>query len=438
MALDAADKPLRGEVRRSPAIGQTVLLGLVCFCVPGMWNSITAMAGGVQDPAVSSAATACLYICFAMSSLVAPVPTNVVGPRVTLFLGSLGYAVYVVALLLFSLGSVPGAVVVLAGAINGVGAGLLWTAQGTLIMSYPTQELTGSYVAVFWVIFNSGAVVGGLVSFALNYHSAASAASPGTFLAFLTIMLIGSVLCWVMRPLNHVARADGSEVRLPPTAVATEISAMARLFADRRMLALLPLFVYSNFFYAYQFTAYNSTLFNARTQGLNNAAYWSAQMIGAVAVGRYLDSVASSPQRRGGRAFTVIAIAILGSWALGVVANHAYGLDGNVKPLDFTHSSWLVAFSLYVYWGFCDAFIQCWVYWFLSQLDTSPDALARFAGFYKGVQSAGGAVGWVLSATLLPSTQVWVNVALILLALPTMSWVIGKIPSDDAYDLHAL
>ena len=78
------------------------------------------------------------------------------------------------------------------------------------------------------------------------------------------------------------------------------------------------------------------------------------------------------------------------------------------------------------------------MYWFLSQLDTSPDALARFAGFYKGVQSAGGAVGWVLSATLLPSTQVWVNVALIILALPTMSWVIGKIPSDDAYDLHAL
>merc|ERR1719482_2268589 len=356
----------------------------------------------------------------------------------TLFLGSLGYAAYVVALLLFSRGAASSWVVILAGGFNGVGAGLLWTAQGTLIMSYPTQELTGSYVAVFWVIFNSGAVVGGLVSFALNYHSAASAASPGTFLAFLSIMLMGSILCGVMSPLNRVARADGSEVRLPPTAVGAEIAAMARLFSDRRMLALLPLFVYSNFFYAYQFTAYNSTLFNARTQGLNNAAYWSAQMIGAVVVGRYLDSMANSPQRRGGRAFAVIALAILGSWALGVIANRAYGLDGHVKPLDFTHGGWLVAFAVYVFWGFCDAFIQCWVYWFLSQLDNSPDALARFAGFYKRVQSAGGAVGWVLSATLLPSTQVWVNIALVLLALPAMPWVIGKLPSTDTYDMHAL
>merc|ERR550537_1714456 len=100
MPLDNANKPLRGEasVRRSSAAGQTVLLGLVCFCVPGMWNSITAMAGGVHDPRISSAATACLYVCFALSSIVAPVPTNVAGPRMTLFLGSLGYAFYVVAL----------------------------------------------------------------------------------------------------------------------------------------------------------------------------------------------------------------------------------------------------------------------------------------------------------------------------------------------------
>ena len=69
--------------------------------------------------------------------------------------------------------------------------------------------------------------------------------------------------------------------KLPTGTVSSELTGMLSLFGRPRMLMLAPLFVYSNFFYAYQFTAYNSALFNARTQGLNNAAYWSARL-GAV------------------------------------------------------------------------------------------------------------------------------------------------------------
>ena len=56
---------------RTTGTAQTILLGLIFFCVPGMWNSITSMAGGIDDPTISSAATATLYTCYAISSTLA-------------------------------------------------------------------------------------------------------------------------------------------------------------------------------------------------------------------------------------------------------------------------------------------------------------------------------------------------------------------------------
>jgi len=43
---------------------------------------------------------------------------------------------------------------------------------------------------------------------------------------------------------------------------------MVRVCLRPQMLALAPLFVYSNWFYAYQFACFNAALFSARTQVL--------------------------------------------------------------------------------------------------------------------------------------------------------------------------
>ena len=169
---------LRPQGKTRSALSQVLLLGAICFCVPGMWNSITSMAGGIEDQAVVSTATAWLYGCFAVTSILAPVANNKLGSRATLFLGTLGYLIYVVSLwcalcpdMLPRMHSITpratrcrtyartgGTFVVVAGAINGVCAALLWTAQGTLIMSYPSKDTKGIYLSYFWIIFNIGAV----------------------------------------------------------------------------------------------------------------------------------------------------------------------------------------------------------------------------------------------------------------------------------------
>lgn len=46
--------------------------------------------------------------------------------------------------------------------------------------------------------------------------------------------------------------------------------------------------------------------------------------------------------------------------------------------------------------GFYDAAWQTAVYWFMGALSNSGRKSANFAGFYKGIQSAGAAVVWAL------------------------------------------
>lgn len=64
-----------------------------------------------------------------------------------------------------------GAFVIAAGAILGICAGLLWTAQGSLMLAYPTENQKGKYIGIFWSIFNLGGVVGAAVSLGQNFHS---------------------------------------------------------------------------------------------------------------------------------------------------------------------------------------------------------------------------------------------------------------------------
>merc|ERR1712190_70601 len=108
---------------------------------------------------------------------------------------------------------------VVAGIVLGFGAGLLWTAQGQLMMSYPRRSQTGRFVAIFWGIFNSGGVLGCLMSFFLNLPNnsegadatAGASLSAGTYWTFFGIMCCGIIMSTSLLPLRSVARvaADG-------------------------------------------------------------------------------------------------------------------------------------------------------------------------------------------------------------------------------------
>lgn len=154
----------------SPPV-QLVIVSFVCFLCPGMFNALNGMGGGGQlDPTANNKANTALYSTFAVVGFFAGTFTNKLGIRTALSFGGIGYSIYVASYLSYNHTRNLG-FTTFAGAWLGVCAGLLWCAQGAIMMSYPPEESKGRYISWFWMIFNMGAVIGSLVCHA---HSCAT------------------------------------------------------------------------------------------------------------------------------------------------------------------------------------------------------------------------------------------------------------------------
>jgi MFS family permease len=129
-----------------------------------MFNALNGLGGAGQFNATASdASNSAVYATFAVVGFFAGTVVNALGIRTSLSFGGLGYCVYVSSYLCYNHTHNLG-YVVFAGLLLGCCAGILWSAQGAIMMSYPPERLKGRFISWFWIIFNLGAVIGSLVS----------------------------------------------------------------------------------------------------------------------------------------------------------------------------------------------------------------------------------------------------------------------------------
>lgn len=153
--------PIKIPCYASPPF-QLTLVAFVCFMCPGMFNAVNGLGGGGQfDARTADNANVALYSTFSVLGFFAGSIANRLGIKLTLSLGGLGYVLYIASYLSYNHNQNAG-FVVFAGAMLGICAGMLWAAQGAIMMSYPPEQSKGRYISWFWMIFNLGAVIGGL------------------------------------------------------------------------------------------------------------------------------------------------------------------------------------------------------------------------------------------------------------------------------------
>ncbi|XP_052188021.1 UNC93-like protein 1 [Diospyros lotus] len=422
----------------SPLV-QVTLIGLVCFCCPGMFNALTGMGGGgqVDHTAVNNANTA-LYTTFAVFGVLGGGIYNVLGPRATLSAGCSTYVLYAGSFLYYNHFHHQ-LFAIFAGALLGVGAGLLWAGQGAIMTSYPPSNRKGTFISLFWSIFNMGGVIGGLIPFILNYHSTAASVNDGTYIGFMIFMSIGTVLALTILHPSRVIRDDGSRcTNIKYSSVVVEAIEIVKLFLNWRMLLIFPAAWASNFFYNYQFNNVNGVLFNLRTRGLNNVFYWGAQMIGSAMIGYVMDFSCKSRRTRGLVGIGIVGLLGTAIWSGGLVNQLKYTRHDKLKLLDFkdSGSDFAGPFVLYFAYGLLDAMFQSMVYWVIGALADDSETLSRYTGFYKGVQSAGAAVAWQIDVHNVPflfqliSNWVMTTISYPLLALLVMLAVKDEAPIE--------
>ncbi|KAF8910625.1 major facilitator superfamily domain-containing protein [Gymnopilus junonius] len=392
---------------------QVVLLGFVCFMCPGLFNALNGLGGGGQIDATTSAnANAALYATFAFGAFFSGSITNKLGSRLTLFLGSTGYPLYIGAYLALNIHPHAGAFLIAAGAILGICAGLLWSAQGSLMLGYATEGQKGKFIAVFWAVFNTGAVVGAAVSLGQNIHSTTNSVSNSTYIAFLVLTIVGMIITTLMADPAKVIRTDGTKVEI--------YGLWITLLTDPMVILLFPMFLASNWFYTWQFNDYNDAIFNIRARSLNNLVYWLAQSVGAIAMGTLLDQKALTRRLR---AFSGWAVLFCMVWIVHIWAyfyQKTYTRE-SVPPdsdnkIDISDSGYAAKIWLYIFCGLLDAMWQTASYWILGAMSNDPAKLAYFAGFYKSIQSAGAAGAWRADAVKTPYMNLFISTWVLLVA----------------------
>lgn len=348
---------------------QIVFVAIVCFLCPGMYNAVNGLgAAGLVDPHDINNASTAIYATFAGVGFFAGSIANTIGLRLTLGFGGFGYCLYIASILSYNHNQNAG-FLIFAGALLGLCAGMLWTAQGAIMLSYPPEKAKGRYIAVFWMIFNLGAVIGGLVPLAQNIHSKADKVSDGTYIAFIILMAIGFVLAGFLCDPKLIQRSDGSRVILMkhPT-WKTELKGLFHiLFTDWYITLLFPMFFASNWFYTYHFQDVNLPMFNIRTRSLNNVLYYSAQIVGALIFGFALDTPRLSRTTRAKMAVILLFVLTMVIWGGGYAFQRTYSRASTTAPdfvtIDWTDSRYIGPMFLYMFYGAFDSVWQTTSYW---------------------------------------------------------------------------
>ncbi len=370
---------------------QLFMVSLVCFLCPGMFNAVNGLGGGGQvDQKPSDDALTALYATFSVVGFFAGTIANRLGIKISLSIGGFGYCLYVAALLCYN-HTQNAPFLIFAGAMLGVCAGLLWTAQGAIMMSYPPEESKGQYIAWFWMIFNMGAVIGSLVCLAQSFQRLhlevllisylqvplgqnisvmeKRTVNDGTYIAFIVLMFIGACLGLFLVNAGKVIREDGSKVILMqnPTWKSEIIGLWDTIRTHTYVVFLFPMFFASNWFYTYQFNAVNGAHFNTRTGALNNTLYWVSQIIGAFVFGFLLDLKVRRSYRAKGCLFALFSITMIiwgGGWAWQrQQPTRAVAAEPDYPHIDWVDDGYLGPMFLYMFYGFYDAAWQTSVYW---------------------------------------------------------------------------
>lgn len=255
-------------------------------------------------------------------------------------IGTTGYALYLGALWDFQVNDTRW-FLILAGAILGFSASLFWAAQGSIMMSYPMEKDKGRSFSIFWVIFQMGTLLGSAIALGIQFNSTLPSVSTSVYLAFLIIIFVSIVASWLVLPPRFVVRGDGTLVGVQASlSPKEEIYEFLQMFKDWRMLALLPMFFASNYFYAYQ-GALTTFLFNGRTRALVALLTAVGSMIGSIIIGIVTDTLPFGRRVRAFAGCAFVTMLACGIWAGGLAFQFQFHRDskdiqGELVPLDWT------------------------------------------------------------------------------------------------------
>ncbi|ORY47016.1 hypothetical protein BCR33DRAFT_809113 [Rhizoclosmatium globosum] len=316
-------------------------------------------------------------------------------------------------------------------------------------MTYPTESQKGTFFAIFWAIFKLGAVLGNTVGTALVWSSGPDgyAMNDTTYLIFIILMASGSIVALLIQPPGTIIREDKSRVETPPTNALRELIEILKLFTNPAMLTILIPCMSCGWYYTYEFGPFGD-FFTGRTAGLKAIFYWLAQAVGSWVLGKMcLDNTKYPRTTRAWAGCLIMAVSTMFFFGGGAVFQYVASDDLNFTKIDVEQNfgRFFGPFILYTCYGLHDAFFETYISYLIGAISNDAETLSRYAGFFKGTQSAAEGISWALNGfaftrekgnALSSTTQFWIMVIPCIVSLFFMGFYIKLFVKDTSESIQ--
>ncbi|XP_031168105.1 UNC93-like protein MFSD11 [Sander lucioperca] len=198
-----------------------------------------------------------IYGVFSFSNLLAPTVVAVIGPKMTMFLSGLLYSGYIAVFIIPSTWSFY-----LTSVLIGIGAAMLWTAQGHFLVENSEASTINRNTGMFWALLQCSMLFGNLyIYFDWNGKTEVSDSSrKNIFLSLLVTSILGTLSFLVLRKSRHedemLSEEEGQALLSTPvmykhranTAMQdakSEFKTILQLLKTKTILLLSPCMAYS-------------------------------------------------------------------------------------------------------------------------------------------------------------------------------------------------
>ena len=388
----------RGPWFRSVPFQIAIACG-VSFTAPGMWDALGGLgAGGAAEPYAVSAANALVYGLFAVVCVLAGAANNRIGLKYGLALGAIGYPLYGAGLYTNNQSSTTW-FLLFGSALCGISAGWFWSAEGAIIIGYPSPKDRAFYLAVWQTAKAAGPIVGGAINLGLNANrSTAGSVGSATYIVFIVIMCLGLPIALCLSPAEKVWRKDGTKAVVRKEATwALEFKAVWTLFCSRRILLLLPAFFISYFYNGFLST-FLTTYFTVRSRAFSSFFTNFAGIFSSFIIASLLDRQTIFIKTRAKIAFSSIVLILTGTWIWAIVLQHRYYSAAESPVFDWFKGGFGSAYALVFFWTFAGQAFQQFLYWLVGQYTTDLSSLSRHTGILRSFEALGQTVAWAMQS----------------------------------------
>lgn len=200
---------------------------------------------------------------------------------------------------------------------------------------------------------NLGGSIGGIISLGLNAQRAyRGSVSQATYIVMMTLMCLAWPFTLVLPSAQRVQRTDGRKVILRRDLTFRQsFQIMWVILKKPKVLALVPLWIYSQWFLSYQWQ-FNFAYFTVRARALNSMLFYLCGMLSASLFGLWLDWSRFTRTTRGRVGYFVLLVLVGAAWVLGLVVQVQY--DRTHPTIDWIQFKYGLGCFVFLLWGMVD------------------------------------------------------------------------------------